>query len=72
MNQVTFDTQLGNLKQKVQRIEPLAKWINGIWKVNSSEIISKIVCGCKADLVSQVVIEFPELARCYGQVLCSK
>ncbi len=63
LDRVTFSKGLGSLKDRVRRLEWLAKLLNK--KLGISQSVANFVIRaaslCKHDLVSQIVGEFPEL-----------
>ena len=66
---VTFQRDLGSVKAKVDRIVAIAKRIStqlGIKKTDA-KTIERAALLCKADLVTQMVGEFPELQGVMGQ-----
>ncbi|HJD67757.1 MAG TPA: glycine--tRNA ligase subunit beta [Rickettsia endosymbiont of Bembidion lapponicum] len=58
---VTFHTKLGSLKEKVERITNICKYIDP----NNEDLITAAKL-CKSDLVSEMVGEFPELQGIMG------
>lgn len=66
---VTFQEALGSLRRKVDRVVQIAETIAA--QLHCSEIeqtqISRAALLCKADLVTQMVFEFPELQGVMGQ-----
>ncbi|WP_341794660.1 glycine--tRNA ligase subunit beta [Rickettsia endosymbiont of Rhinocyllus conicus] len=58
---VTFHTKLGSLKEKVERITNICKYIdpNNKYLITAAKL-------CKSDLVSEMVGEFPELQGIMG------
>ncbi|RUR72588.1 glycine--tRNA ligase beta subunit [Chlorogloeopsis fritschii PCC 6912] len=66
---VTFQEDLGSLLDKVGRISKIAAQIAEQLQVNEDERhhIHRAALLCKADLVSQMVYEFPELQGIMGQ-----
>ena len=66
---VTFQEKLGSLRTKVDRICENADKIAKQLKISSSELeyIQRAALLCKADLVTQMVYEFPELQGIMGQ-----
>ncbi|MEM9219458.1 MAG: glycine--tRNA ligase subunit beta [Cyanobacteria bacterium P01_F01_bin.150] len=66
---VTFQRDLGSVKAKVDRIIAIAKWISAQLGVSSADAanIDRAALLCKADLVTQMVGEFPELQGIMGQ-----
>jgi len=69
LEKVTFQEDLGSVKAKVERIEKVAKLINKQLQLESerSKEIERAALLCKADLVTQMVYEFPELQGIMGQ-----
>ena len=66
LEKVTFQAQLGSVAEKVERIRAIAKLvIQSISNLQISEVDDQLVDRtaqlCKADLVTQMVKEFPEL-----------
>ena len=67
LKQILFHAQLGNMLEKTNRILILAKYI-AVWIPQASiKNISESAQLCKADLTTNVVKEFPELAG----IICS-
>ncbi|WP_088890217.1 glycine--tRNA ligase subunit beta [Leptolyngbya ohadii] len=66
---VTFQEQLGSVRQKADRIVQIANAIADQLKVNDSKRtqIQRAALLCKADLVTQMVGEFPELQGVMGE-----
>ncbi len=66
---VTFQEDLGSLRQKVDRICTVAQKISKQLNLDSQqqEYIQRAALLCKADLVSSMVYEFPELQGIMGQ-----
>ncbi|WP_419234972.1 glycine--tRNA ligase subunit beta [Rickettsia endosymbiont of Nabis limbatus] len=58
---VTFHTKLGSLKEKVERITNICKYIDP----DNKDLITSAKL-CKSDLVSEMVGEFPELQGIMG------
>lgn len=69
LEKVTFQDELGSVRQKVGRIEQIAGQIADQLQVSASERnhILRAALLCKADLVTQMVYEFPELQGVMGQ-----
>lgn len=67
---VLFQAKLGSMHEKVLRVQNLAEFIAG--KLKSGQGLKKRVSRaaylCKADLVSQVVGEFPKLQGVMGRI----
>ncbi|MDP8966157.1 MAG: glycine--tRNA ligase subunit beta [Cyanobacteriota bacterium] len=68
LEKVTFQDELGSVRQKVTRIEKIAAQISDQLKVSDTERtdILRAALLCKADLVTQMVYEFPELQGVMG------
>ncbi len=66
---VTFQADLGSVAAKTQRIEAIADLVATQLDVSASDRtnIRRAAQLCKADLVSQMVFEFPELQGIMGQ-----
>lgn len=66
---VTFQEDLGSVRQKVDRIVKVAGLIAAQLQVSPSEkqTIERAALLCKADLVTQMVGEFPELQGVMGE-----
>ncbi|MEQ8383503.1 MAG: glycine--tRNA ligase subunit beta [Coleofasciculus sp. A1-SPW-01] len=66
---VTFQDELGSMRQKVGRIEKTASRIAEQLAVSQKQWddIIRAAALCKADLVTQMVYEFPELQGVIGQ-----
>src|SRR3989339_502521 len=68
LNNVQFFKGLGNLGQKTERIHKLSHFIGKEFKLSEKvlSLTSKIALLCKADLVTQMVFEFPDLQGYMG------
>ncbi|MEA5579910.1 glycine--tRNA ligase subunit beta [Nodularia harveyana UHCC-0300] len=66
---VTFQEELGSVRAKVDRIVAIANYISQQLKLetNQQQKIQRAALLCKADLVSQMVYEFPELQGIMGE-----
>lgn len=66
---VTFQEQLGTIRDKVDRIMEIAQLIGDQLELEQQERteIESTAMLCKADLVTQMVYEFPELQGVMGQ-----
>ena len=69
LEKVTFQDELGSVREKVRRIEKIAAGITEQLKVSETERNDCLRAAllCKADLVTQMVYEFPELQGVMGQ-----
>lgn len=64
---VTFHDRLGNLLEKTERVMNLSSHITGLLCPEKSENVKRAAMLCKADLLSGVVGEFPELQGLMGK-----
>ncbi|MDB9320165.1 glycine--tRNA ligase subunit beta [Nodularia spumigena] len=66
---VTFQEELGSVRDKVDRIVTIADYISRQLELepNKREKTERAALLCKADLVSQMVYEFPELQGIMGE-----
>ena len=69
LEKVTFQEDLGSVRDKVDRILTISRLIADQLQVTPAEksIIERSALLCKADLVTQMVGEFPELQGVMGQ-----
>jgi glycyl-tRNA synthetase beta chain len=69
LEKVTFQEDLGSVREKVTRIQKIAGQISEQLQLDSesSNNIQRSALLCKADLVTQMVGEFPELQGVMGQ-----
>lgn len=69
LEKVTFQEDLGSVHAKVERIGRIAEQITDQLQLGTDErsLIQRAVLLCKADLVTQMVYEFPELQGVMGQ-----
>jgi glycyl-tRNA synthetase beta chain len=69
LEKVTFQEDLGSVRAKVERIQKIAANISNQLKLDpdSHKDIQRAALLCKADLVTQMVGEFPELQGVMGQ-----
>ncbi|MBD2205122.1 glycine--tRNA ligase subunit beta [Calothrix sp. FACHB-1219] len=69
LEKVTFQEDLGSLRLKVERIVKIAAQIASQLQLpeNQSQHIQRAALLCKADLVTQMVYEFPELQGVIGE-----
>ena len=67
LERITFHEKLGTVADKVERVAKLARWLceQGIVKADAAqaELAARL---CKADLVTEMVGEFPELQGLMG------
>ncbi len=69
LDTVTFQEKLGSVGDKVRRIQEYARWVCEQLEVSETEKqqIQRAAKLCKADLVTQMVGEFPELQGIMGE-----
>lgn len=65
---ITFHEKLGTVADKVERVARLARWLaeEGIVKGADPALAEQAACLAKADLVTEMVGEFPELQGLMG------
>lgn len=66
LKKVTFQEKLGTVFQKTERMSSLCSFIADRLELSSKEKLEKACLLCKADLVTGVVGEFPELQGLMG------
>ncbi len=68
LERITFHEKLGTVADKVERVAKLARWLveEGIVKGASADEAELAARLCKADLVTEMVGEFPELQGLMG------
>ncbi|WP_375290353.1 glycine--tRNA ligase subunit beta [Qipengyuania sp.] len=68
LERITFHEQLGTVADKVERVAKLARWLveEGIVKDADPEMAEQAARLAKADLVTEMVGEFPELQGLMG------
>jgi glycyl-tRNA synthetase beta chain len=69
LEKVTFQEELGSVRTKIDRVVKIAEQISTQLKLaeNQSQKIQRAALLCKADLVTQMVYEFPELQGIMGE-----
>ncbi|MEH2433090.1 MAG: glycine--tRNA ligase subunit beta [Nostoc sp.] len=69
LEKVTFQEELGSVRTKVDRVVKVAERISTQLELaqNQSQKIQRAALLCKADLVTQMVYEFPELQGIIGE-----
>ncbi|MCC5606497.1 glycine--tRNA ligase subunit beta [Nostoc sp. CHAB 5834] len=69
LEKVTFQEELGSVRTKVDRVVKIAEQISTQLELaqNQSQKIQRAALLCKADLVTQMVYEFPELQGIMGE-----
>ncbi|NNE50520.1 MAG: glycine--tRNA ligase subunit beta [Altererythrobacter sp.] len=73
LERITFHEKLGTVADKVERVAKLARWLceEGIVKANP-DLADQAARLCKADLVTEMVGEFPELQGLMGGYYAEK
>lgn len=68
LEQITFHEKLGSVADKVERVAKLARWLveEGVVKGANADDAERAARLCKADLVTGMVGEFPELQGLMG------
>ncbi|MBI4681567.1 MAG: glycine--tRNA ligase subunit beta [Nitrospirae bacterium] len=66
LKKVTFQEKLGSLYEKTKRISSISSFISGLINPDLKEKIQRASMLCKADIVTGVVGEFPELQGYMG------
>lgn len=64
---VLFQAQLGSMHAKVQRVQQIATQLADVAAPELKPLVTRAAQLCKADLVSQVVYEFPNLQGIMGR-----
>lgn len=64
---VVFHSKLGTSREKVERFTALARWLSERLAPECTDAVLRAAFLCKADLVSGVVGEFPELQGIMGR-----
>lgn len=75
LERVTYQKQLGSMAQKAKRVAEIAEMLCGMVRQSrpvDEQAASKIAALCYADLVTDVVREFPELQGVMGGVYARK
>ncbi len=69
LENVTFQEKLGSMRDKVDRIMEIAQQISDQLKLSQKQrtLMESTAMLCKADLVTQMVYEFPELQGVMGE-----
>ncbi|WP_164116724.1 glycine--tRNA ligase subunit beta [Sphingorhabdus sp. Alg239-R122] len=73
LKDIVFHEKLGTVADKVERVAKLARWLceEGIVK-GDADMAEQAACLCKADLVTEMVGEFPELQGLMGGYYAEK
>lgn len=64
---VTFLSEIGNYYEKILRLQKTAQYLSAGLKPRDREVLERAALLSKADLVSQMVFEFPELQGVIGK-----
>ncbi|MEM9155710.1 MAG: glycine--tRNA ligase subunit beta [Cyanobacteria bacterium P01_F01_bin.33] len=69
LEKVTFVEGLGSMKDKVERIQQISAWMAAALQVSDrkEDQIDRTAYLCKADLLAQMVYEFPEMQGIMGR-----
>jgi len=69
LKNVVFQVKLGNLYEKSRRVENLSEFLSRQlgFDANTAKMASRASILCKADLTTQMVIEFPDLQGIVGK-----
>lgn len=70
LKKIVFHEKLGTVYEKIKRIESIAKFLAKTTGINGGQIMEDITPAahlCKADLVTNMVFEFPELQGIMGK-----
>ncbi|MBI4849852.1 MAG: glycine--tRNA ligase subunit beta [Nitrospirae bacterium] len=68
LKKVTFQEKLGTLYDKVERVKSLCSFISDKLNFQQKEKLLRAAMLSKADLVTGIVREFPELQGCMGMI----
>jgi len=71
LKKMTFQQKLGSMLDKVERIQTLAQALNDTLKLADPKKVARATSLCKADLVTEMVGEFPELQGTIGKYLAT-
>ena len=69
---VIFQADLGSVWEKVQRIQKIASWLAEKIAPEKKEAVIRAALLCKADLITEMVNEFPELQGVMGGIYAQK
>ncbi|MBP1761455.1 MAG: Glycine--tRNA ligase [Firmicutes bacterium] len=72
LQKVMFHERLGSIMDKVERLQKLAVFIGRETRLSSPEKLERTALLCKADLLSNMVYEFPELQGIMGRYYALK
>lgn len=69
---VMFQADLGAMDEKIMRITAVAEYLSENLAPALKPAVSRAALLCKADLLSQVVVEFPKLQGIMGRIYASR
>lgn len=70
---VVFHKEIGTVYEKVERIKQIASFFNHEFHMNiDDDTLAKAIMFAKADLVSEMVFEYPELQGIMGKIYAQK
>lgn len=73
LSRITFHEKLGTVADKVERVAKLARWLCEVGIVDGDPALAEQAARlCKADLVTEMVGEFPELQGLMGGYYAAK
>jgi len=72
LKDVLFHERLGTLMDKVKRLQNLSIYIGSAWGLSDEQTLTRAATLCKADLLSNMVYEFPELQGIMGRYYAEK
>ncbi len=72
LKEVLFHERLGSVFDKVERLRSLAVYISREYRLSTSITVDQAAYLCKADLLSNMVYEFPELQGIMGRYYAIK
>ena len=72
LKEVLFHERLGSIMDKVERLQTLAVAIGEACNLSDTDTLKRAAMLCKADLVSSMVFEFPELQGIMGRYYAIK
>lgn len=69
LEKMTFQQKLGSVLDKVERVQSLAQTLNDLLKLADPKHVARAALLCKADLVTEMVKEFPHLQGTIGKYI---
>ncbi len=67
LGSILFQERLGTLRQKVERVRSIVRKVGEVYPAEVVAVADRAALLCKADLVTHVVYEFPELQGVMGE-----